>query len=146
MKKYFYSMAIIAVFAIGFAASDDSSNVNEPVTNQNSISDSVVQENKPTQSTDDSEYAKAGYNRGFFCAQSDNAPGVADQLEASKYANDDIKQKVNDIFNEVSAREYDAQYGVPTTAEEAKHKEEYMEQFRKGFEDGVKIRKTGDSR
>lgn len=146
MKKYFVTLGVLALFAIGFAASDESSENKPTAAAQDSLTETANSGQDTVEPASDSsltgkkkEIHDAGFGRGFLFAQSPNAPKLSDTMEGAEMIDEELGNKANELFDEMAAGEYDTAYGVPTTAEDAELKEIYIKAFRKGFEAGGKI-------
>ena len=137
MKKYFWTLSVMALFAIGFAASDDdsssSSSSSSSQTEQKQETEAERQERERQEEADrqareqkekesqqekiKKEIAEAGYERGFEL-------GFANRML---------------LPNEAETR-YSARYGAPTNNEKMELFKIYKENFYKGYEEGKKAR------
>ena len=115
MKKYFFSMVVMAIFAIGFAASDEDKSANS--------SESTIQteQNQGTDKKKDVEEAgyKAGYDTGF----------EFDEFEKENYDEADYK--------DFARQRYSIRYGAPSSQEEKEQYDLYLNNFLKGVHDGI---------
>lgn len=137
MKKYFLTMAVMALFAIGFAASDEEESVNsensEPKTEQKQESEAErkareqkeeaerkANEQKEQQAKQD-KILKEGYDRGYN--------------DAMQYT----------YYQEMNYRiPYTNLYGAPKSDEEIALYKQYKEQYDKGWEEGKKVKAKMD--
>ena len=111
MKKYFLTMVVMAIFAIGFAASDDSS----------SSSDPQEQESPADKQQEVKEKAyNAGYEDGFTFGP---------------------EKSFDFDFLKMRARgHYSGYYGAPMSDEEKVLYDLFVEHYTKGYREGARNR------
>lgn len=115
MKKYFYSILIMAIFAFGFAASSDSGS-----------STSKSPEEQKQEKFE--RMKKSGYERGYeYGFSSSNTAYEVNTKDDHEY----LKKKARDYF-------IGANVGAPKNDEEKDLCNIYIEEFIKGYEDGYK--------
>ena len=111
MKKYFLTLATVALFAIGFAASDEGES-------SNSSSSSSAPQTEQKQKTQKEEILKYGYESGYDLGKSLQKK---DAINKEKWCKDRFLNKCS----------------APRTAEEKAFYEEFKDQFYKGWEDAL---------
>lgn len=123
MKKYILSILTIALFAVGFAASDEdesSSSGSQMEQKQETEAERQAREQREKESQKEKkkkEIAEAGYKKGYedgFAYRSKNP--------------DDAKIV------------YKVRYGAPTNSEEMELFRIFEENYNKGFDEGNKVR------
>lgn len=125
MKKYFWTLSVMALFAIGFAASDEdesSSSGSQMEQKQETEAERQAREQKEKESQQEKkkkEAAEAGYERGF-------SYGFSGEDERF-------------ILHKGKAY-YNARYGAPTDNEKMELFKIYEENLYKGYEEGKKAR------
>ena len=144
MKKYFWTLSVMALFAIGFTSSDENENSSSSTTEQKQETEAERQERERQEEAErqererqeeadrqareqkekesqqekmKKEMAEAGYERGFELG----------------FANRKL------LPNEAETR-YSARYGAPTNNEKMELFKIYKENFYKGYEEGKKAR------
>lgn len=138
MKKYFFTMATIALFAVGFAASDEeessSSESSTPQTEQKQETEAERQareqkeeaERKAREQKEEAErkeakkkeVAEAGYNRGYEHGFNGGS----------------------DVIGNPKTIHYTARYGAPKSNEEKELFNIWKENWQKGFDEGNRAR------
>ena len=131
MKKYFLTMATIALFAIGFAASDEdespnSSSSSGSQTEQKQESEVERQareqkEKKDQQENKKKEIEKKAYEAGYRHGLSQGPV---------TYSQDDPKDAARIYYN--------TYYGIPSSSEEKEMHNLFLEHYVKGYHDGYK--------
>lgn len=119
MKKYILSILTIALFAVGFAASDGDEG-SQMEQKQETEAERQAREQREKESQKEKKkkkVAEAGYKKGYEDGFS----------STSKYP-DDAK-----IF-------YTIRYGAPTNSEEMELFRIFEENYNKGFDEGHKVR------
>lgn len=141
MKKYFWTMGVVALFAIGFAASDEEESAKEQSAKSKDSTEMVdekkespqKEKEKPKLSPKEQSIADAGYSKGSMYGMAgagnesfSNALDMADYIEGGQ-------EQINKMLETLAGDEYDMEYHAPTTAEERKLKKIYIEYFLKGM-------------
>lgn len=141
MKKYLFTALVVAIFAIGFVASDEEDSAKEQSAKVKE-SKEVVDKKKgstkkkksaPKLSPKEQAIADAGYKKGAMygmAASSDEEySNMLDLVEGA----DGMEDEINKIWREEAGRQYDIEYNTPTTPEEEKLKNIYIENFLKAM-------------
>jgi hypothetical protein len=138
MKKYLWTLAVLAIFAVGFAASDEEENSSvdsssTPAQTEKSENKEKKEKQEQQLSPKEKEVAEAGANQGslFGMAGASNEE-FSNMLDVADYV-EGMDDKVDEIFKEMAGGEYDKQYGSPTNGEEKKLKKIYIEHFIKAM-------------
>lgn len=138
MKKYFWTFAVLAIFAVGFAASDEEESSSADTSNtqvDTKKSENKEKNEKQAQqlSPKEKEVAEAGRKRGslFGMSAADNEE-LKTMLDMAEYV-DGMDEKIEKIFGDMAGNDYDNEYGAPTNAEENKLKKIYIENFIKSM-------------
>lgn len=137
MKKYFLTMAVMALFAIGFTASDEEESSNSessaPKTEQKqeSEADRKAREQKEEaerkakeqkeKENKKKEIAEKGYKDGYE---------VGFGLDWHQYETFD--------FSRMARRDYTAWYGAPSSSEEKELYDIFEQNYKRGIEEGYK--------
>lgn len=139
MEKSILTIAVLALFAIGFVSSDEDENTSNQNTEtsiqteeeKESMSESEVKESSMTPK--EQEMANAGYKKGtmFGMAGASNEE-FSNMLDLADLV-DGMDDKVKEMFEQMAEDEYDKEYHAPTNAEEEKLKNIYIENFIKGM-------------
>lgn len=138
MKKYLYSVLVMALFAIGFAASDEKGNVKKAVVVENvdslaSEDEDVSKRTDEALSPKEKEVAEAGSSQGtLFGMAGANNEGFANIHDASDYMGE-MGDKYKEMLEEMAGAEYDKAYNSPTNSEEVRLRKIYIEHFLKAF-------------
>ena len=125
MKKYLFSMVVMAIFAIGFAASDENESANssdstiQTEQNQESEKKKETELEKKKKDVEEQGY-KAGYDAGFGF----------DEFEKENYDEADYK--------DFARQRYSIRYGAPSSQEEKELYDLYVKWYLKGINDGIK--------
>ena len=137
MKKSILTVAVFALFAIGFASSDEDENTSnqnpETSIQTNEETESVSEAEEASMTPKEQEMADAGFNKGtmFGMAGASNE-GFSNMLDLADYV-DGMDDKVNELLEQMAGNEYDKEYNAPTNAEEKKLKRIYIENFIKAM-------------
>ena len=125
MKKYFLTLATVALFAIGFSASDEeessnsSSSSSSPQTEQKQETEAERHAREEAEKkTQKEEILKYGYKRGYDYGKSLQQK---DALNKERWCKECFLNKCS----------------VPKTTEEKAFYEEFKDQFYKGWEDAL---------
>lgn len=138
MKKFFWTLVVMAVFAVGFAASDeeDGSSADSSKTQvetKKSENKDKIEAPKQQLSPKEKEVADAGRKRGsLFGMSADDNEELKTMLDMAEYV-DGMDEKIEKIFGEMAGNDYDNEYSAPTNAEENKLKKIYIENFIKSM-------------
>lgn len=144
MKKYLYSVLVMALFAIGFAASDENENDKKTVVVENV--DSLASEDEDVSkrtyeplSTKEKEVAEAGSNQGtLFGMAGVNNESFSNIHDAADNMGE-LGDKYNEVLEEIAGKEYDKVYNSPTNTEEEKLKKIYIEYFIEAFNNTMDV-------
>lgn len=130
MKKYFLTMATVALFAIGFAASDEeessSSESSTPQTEQKQETEAErkareQKEKAERKEAKKKEIAERGYKDGYEAGF-----GL------------DYRQYETFNFSRMARRNYTAWYGAPSSSEEKELYDIFEQNYKRGIEEGYK--------
>ena len=130
MKKYFLTMATVALFAIGFAASDEEeSSSSESSTPQTEQKQETEAERKAREQKEEAErkeakkkeIAERGYKDGYE---------LGFGLDYHQYETFD--------FSKMARRNYTAWYGAPSSSEEKELYDIFEQNYKRGIEEGYK--------
>lgn len=130
MKKYFLTMATVALFAVGFAASDEEeSSSSESSTPQTEQKQETEAERKAREQKEEAErkeakkkeIAERGYKDGYE---------LGFGLDYHQYETFD--------FSKMARRNYTAWYGAPSSSEEKELYDIFEQNYKRGIEEGYK--------
>lgn len=129
-------MCVVALFAIGFAASDEEEGTKEQSAKSKESTEMVdekKEKEKPKLSPKEQTIADAAYSKGsmYGMAGAGNET-FSDMLDLADYV-EGGEEQVKQMLEKLAGDEYDMEYNAPTTAEERKLKKIYIEYFFKGM-------------
>lgn len=131
MKRYFWTMCVVALFAVGFAASDES----EGTGNEEKVSSQQTEqatEKKTEQVSEDpqkskvEEIRKLGYNDGVNFGRSDGGDALRYYIQMGQT----LENGLSHIQNVIARTAYKEDYGDNINDELL---DEYCEQFIRGY-------------
>ena len=141
MKRYFWTMCVVALFAIGFAASDEEDGTKEQSAKSKESTEMVDEKKENSKkeketsklSPKEQAIADAAYSKGsmFGMVGADNET-FSNMLDLADYV-EGGEEQVNQMLEKLAGDEYDMEYNAPTTAEERRLKKIYVEYFIKGM-------------
>jgi len=121
MKKYFLTMVVMAIFAIGFTASDEESS-----SSNSSSSTPQVEEKQETEADRQARERK------------EKEAKIKDMLEyAYKHG---LDEGTNMTYPMEADKWYTGRYGTPSTDEDFENFEKFKKEYNRGVEDGRKAR------
>ena len=132
MKKYFYSVLVLALFAVGFAASDeegkasDESTSKTPQTEQTIESETQEIKKEVPQKSKKDEIRELGFNDGVKFGYSDGGDALRSYVQMGQT----MENGLNHIQHVVAKVDYKEDYGDDIREELLG---EYCEQFIEGY-------------
>ena len=128
MKKYFITAFVMAIFTIGFTASEE---------DESSKNQTVKEESVTQLSPKEQEIADAGYKKGsMFGMVGSTNEDFSNMLDMADYV-DGMDEKINEMYENMAGDDYDREFGAPSTAEEKKLKKIYIDGFIKGMNNAM---------
>ena len=138
MKKYFWTLSVMALFAIGFAASDD-----DDSSNSSSSSSSQTEQKQETEAERQERERQEEAERQ---AREQKEKESQQEKKKKEVAEVGYKKGYEDGFSYTSKHLnaekiiYNVRYGAPTNSEEMELFRIFKENYDKGFDEGHKVR------
>lgn len=136
MKKYLFTMLMMAIFAIGFVASSESGSENQQQSDSTPTKEISEEQKNEYATTKEKEMAQAGYSKGNIyglAARGNEDLDFKNTMEVAEMVG--VGDELNKNLEIMAEQEYTNVYGNPSTPEEEKLKKIFIKNFLKAFKE-----------